>query len=57
MTNREIFTKIFNNPTFKDRCCVDSCEGTPCTTCDWWDKEYADSEEKSHLLRYLLVNL
>lgn len=46
MTNREIFTKIFNNPTFKDHYCIDSCEGIPCSSCDWWNKEYADAEEK-----------
>ena len=47
MTNREIFTKIFNNPTFKDHSCSRSCNMlVPCGSCDWWDKEYTDSEEK-----------
>lgn len=39
MTNREIFTKIFNNPTFKDSGCKNSCIGIPCGLCDWWDEE------------------
>ena len=47
MTNREIFTKIFNNPTFKDHTCACSCNlSIPCGSCDWWNKEYANSEEK-----------
>ena len=47
MTNREIFTKIFNNPTFKDHSCSRSCNMlVPCASCDWWNEEYADSEEK-----------
>lgn len=47
MTNREAFTKIFNNPTFKDHSCSDSCKGIiPCTNCDWWAEEYTGSEEK-----------
>jgi hypothetical protein len=47
MTNREVFTKIFNNPTFKNHFCSCSCEaGLPCVYCDWWDEKYADSEEK-----------
>lgn len=39
MTNREIFTKIFNNPTFKDSDCKKSCIGIPCGFCSWWDEE------------------
>lgn len=39
MTNREIFTKIFNNPTFKDSGCENSCIGIPCGLCDWWNEE------------------
>ena len=47
MTNREVFTKIFNNPTFKDRSCSRFCNvGMPCGSCDWWDEEYTGSEEK-----------
>ena len=46
MTNRDVFTKIFNNPTFKDRSRLCSCKGTPCTGCSWWDEEYTGSEEK-----------
>ena len=46
MTNREVFTKIFNNPTFKDRYRLCSCEGIPCIGCSWWDEEYTGSEEK-----------
>lgn len=46
MTNREIFTKIFNNPTFEDAHCGNCNVLVPCASCDWWDKEYADSEEK-----------
>ena len=47
MTNREVFTKIFNNPTFKDRYCLCSCKCIiPCRSCDWWDEEYTGSEEK-----------
>lgn len=48
MTNREIFTKIFNNPTFKDNSCEKSCIGIPCGLCSWWDMEYTGSvfEEK-----------
>ena len=47
MTNREAFTKIFNNPTFKNHFCSCSCEaGLPCVYCDWWDEKYAGSEEK-----------
>ena len=58
MTNRQVFTKIFNNPTFKDHSCSRSCKAyVPCGSCDWWDEEYTGSEEKSHLLRYLLVSL
>lgn len=46
MTNREVFDKIFNNPTFENTCCINSCEGVPCTSCDWWNKEYVDLEKK-----------
>ena len=46
MTNKEVFDKIFNKPIFKDAHCISCCSGTPCTACDWWNKEYADSEEK-----------
>lgn len=37
MTNREVFTKIFNNPTFKNHSRLCSCKGIPCIDCDWWD--------------------
>ena len=43
MTNKEIFTKIFDNPTFKDAHCVSTCDGIPCTACDWWNEEYSES--------------
>ena len=46
MTNKEVFTKIFNNPTFEDLYCLCSCEGIPCVGCSWWDEEYTGSEEK-----------
>lgn len=46
MTNREVFTKIFNNPIFEDAHCKNCNMLVPCTVCSWWDKEYADSEEK-----------
>ena len=46
MTNKEVFTKIFNNPTFKDAHCVSLCDGIPCSACDWWNKESVSSEEK-----------
>lgn len=47
MTNREVFTKIFNNPAFKDRSCSCSCKSRiPCIDCEWWDEEYTGSEEK-----------
>ena len=47
MTNREVFTKIFNNPTFKDHSCSCSCKSRiPCIDCSWWDEEYTGSEEK-----------
>lgn len=47
MTNREAFTKIFNNPTFKDHSCACSCKSiVPCGSCSWWDEEYTGSEEK-----------
>ena len=46
MTNKEVFTKIFNNPTFEDAHCVSLCDGIPCSACNWWNKEYADAEEK-----------
>lgn len=49
MTNREVFDKIFNNPTFEDTCCINSCEGVPCTSCDWWNKEYSESSIKNFL--------
>ena len=47
MTNREAFTKIFNNPTFEDTHCKNCNMLVPCESCcDWWDKEYTGSEEK-----------
>ena len=46
MTNRDAFDRIFNNPIFEDTYCISCCSDTPCTSCDWWDKKYADSEEK-----------
>ena len=46
MTNREVFTKNFNNPTFEDAHCENCNVLVPCASCDWWDKEYADLEEK-----------
>lgn len=47
MTNREAFTKIFNNPAFKDRSCSCSCKSRiPCIDCEWWEEEYTGSEEK-----------
>ena len=46
MTNREVFTKNFNNPTFEDAHCENCNMLVPCGSCDWWDKEYTGSEEK-----------
>ena len=46
MTNREVFTKIFNNPTFEHAHCENCNVLVPCASCDWWGKEYTDSEEK-----------
>ena len=46
MTNRDVFNKIFNNPTFENADCENCNMLLPCGACDWWDKEYADSEEK-----------
>lgn len=46
MTNRDIFDKIFHRPVFEDTSCINCCNSIPCSSCDWWDKEYADSEEK-----------
>lgn len=46
MTNRDVFDKIFNNPTFEDAHCENCNMLVPCGSCDWWDKEYTGSEEK-----------
>ena len=46
MTNKEAFDKIFHRPVFEDTGCINCCNSIPCSTCDWWNKEYADSEEK-----------
>lgn len=46
MTNRDVFDKIFNNPVFEDAGCKNCNMLVPCGSCDWWDKECADSEEK-----------
>ena len=46
MTNRDVFYKIFNNPTFENTGCENCKASIPCGSCDWWNKEYADSEEK-----------
>lgn len=56
MTNREIFTKTFNNPTFKDNGCEKSCISIPCGLCSWWDKEYTGSifEEKKPLFKIFI---
>lgn len=49
MTNKEAFDKFFDNSIFEDWRCKDCVRRdclTPCGACDWWDKEYADAEEK-----------
>ena len=46
MTNREVFYKIFHRPVFEDAHCENCNMLVPCESCDWWDKEYADLEEK-----------
>lgn len=46
MTNREVFTKIFNNPIFEDAHCENCNVLVPCPSCNWWNKEYTGSEEK-----------
>lgn len=46
MTNKEVFTKFFHRPVFEDTSCINCCNSIPCSSCDWWNKEYADSEEK-----------
>lgn len=46
MTNKEAFTKFFHRPVFEDAHCISCCSSTPCPSCNWWNKEYADSEEK-----------
>lgn len=46
MTNKEAFTKFFHRPVFEDAHCISCCSSTPCPSCNWWNKEYADSGEK-----------
>lgn len=46
MTNRDVFNKIFHRSVFEDAGCEKCSMSVPCGACDWWDKEYADSEEK-----------
>lgn len=46
MTNRDVFNKIFHRPVFEDARCEKCSMLLPCGACEWWDKEYADSEEK-----------
>ena len=46
MTNKDVFYKIFHRPVFEGTSCENCNELVPCGSCDWWDKEYADSEEK-----------
>ena len=54
MTNREVFTKIFNNPTFEDAGCENCDMLEPCGSCDWWDKEYADSKKKKPFFKIFI---
>lgn len=46
MTNRDVFNKIFHRPVFEDARCEKCSMLLSCEVCEWWDKEYADSEEK-----------
>ena len=46
MTNRDVFYKIFHRPVFEDAHCKNCDTLLPCAFCDWWDKEYTNSEEK-----------
>ena len=46
MTNRDVFYRIFHRPVFEDIGCENCNMLVPCGSCDWWDKEYTDSEEK-----------
>lgn len=46
MTNRDVFYKIFHRPVFENADCENCNMLLPCGACGWWDKEYADSEEK-----------
>lgn len=47
-TNRDKFVEVFGSLTIEDGSCGSPCKlttDTPCSGCDWWDKEYVKPEE------------